>query len=73
MKRLIKGIEKLNKEHYRISGYISLNMRGESINEITYTNDLHYENHDVKLLKYKQFLYFFPKSYYVSSFFNNLE
>lgn len=57
MKRLINGIEKLNRYHFQLSQNWIYNRDQIHLSYISYINDLEYENHEVKSLKYKQFLY----------------
>lgn len=53
-----RGYDRLNKRHMNISCYNRFQFYSVYISNMTYKNDLYYENHDVKLLKDKQIIDF---------------
>lgn len=54
---MLNGFERLNQYHYKLSMNFKHRPSQPYIDNVTYINDLEFENHDVKLLKYKQFVY----------------
>lgn len=65
MKKIINGYEKLNRYHFQLSMGFAFNPGNRYLNTIEYHNDLEFENHQVKLLKYKQYCFLnkIPLSY----------